>query len=223
MDTDDDIDDFQIESLQRRIKVKTVVDSSDQQPDKLNKVLIDVLPDEYEYKVSQFHLIKSSEVAGENQFNLECRINIHNSNEWNVWFSKFCSKSGTSYNRSRQDAVGTGEKLIMSGHRKCIHNVKYDKNKSQCTQQRPLKGKGPGRKTGEDRVPGKQTCCEAKLSFHLAGNKLYQSKSSSSGKCSEALIYPMLIKMSYVHNHSINSSGALRYRPIGENAKEQLK
>ena len=222
MDTDDDIDDFQIESSLRRIKVKTVEYSSNQ-PDKLNTVLIDILPDEYEYKVLQYDLTKSSEVAGENQFSLECRINIHNSNEWNEWFNKFCSKSGTSYNRSRQDAVGTGKKVILSGYRKCIHNVKYYKSKRQCVQQRPLKGKGPGRKTGEDRVPGKQTLCEAKLSFQLAGNKLYQSKSSSSDKCLEALKFPMLLKMSYVHNHSINSSDALRYRPIGENAKEKLK
>ena len=101
---------------------------------------------------------------GESEFNLECHININEMIKWKDWFDTFCAKSGTSYNKSKADKVGT-KKVAMSGQRKCIHNVKYKIVKSMASYE--ASSKGPGRKKGEDRVPGKQTYCPARISFQL--------------------------------------------------------
>ena len=82
--------------------------------------------------------------------------------------------------------------------------------------------KGPGRKKGEGCVPGKQTYCPSRISFQLAGDRLNQPKFSSDSKKLEVSNYPMLLKIIYEHNQSINSADALRYRPIGEGVKRKL-
>ena len=47
---------------------------------------------------------------------------------WDEWFSKFCSKSGTSYKKSKADRINYSFKRTkLAGFRKCIHNVKKKK------------------------------------------------------------------------------------------------
>ena len=89
----------------------------------MNTVLEDILPKGHEYKILSFHVIKRSDIIGETQFNMSCRITITNIEQWNYWFQEFCSLSGTSYNKSKSDKEGTN-KVKLSGNRKCIHNVK---------------------------------------------------------------------------------------------------
>ena len=142
--------------------------------------------------------------------------------EWKEWFDEFCRKSGTSYNKSRSDKRGSGVKVVVSGWRKCIHNVKYKKTKVAFTEDEGTEKKGPGRKKGQDRVPHRNTDCEAVLEFQLAGTKLHQSKSSAATKGEDVKNYPMEIKLHYKHNHSINCADALRFRDVGDEAKRRL-
>ena len=151
---------------------------------------------------------------------MSCRINITNIEQWNYWFQEFCSLSGTSYNKSKSDEDGTN-KVRLSGNRKCIHNVKQqnvDVNSDKMDSAR----QGPGRKKGQERVPGKHTSCPSKSSFQLAGDKLNQSKKSSIEKQKDVQTFPSMVKINYEHNHSINSADALRYRPVGDEVKREL-
>ena len=59
-------------------------------------------------------------------------------------------------------------KVKSSGNRKCIHNVKQQ-NIDVNSDKKDSARQGPGRKKGQDRVPGKHTPCPSKLSFQLAG------------------------------------------------------
>ena len=86
---------------------------TDENCTKINSVLLDLLPDDYEYKVISFNMIKKSDVVGESQFNLECRININDMSKWIDLFDTFCAKSGTLYNKSTADKVGT-KRVTMS-------------------------------------------------------------------------------------------------------------
>ena len=184
----------------------------------MNSILPDILPDTFEYKVYSFQILTA--VAGESQFHLECRINVCTEDEWKVWLDTFCLKSGTSYNKKTADHFGT-KRIIFSGMRKCIHNVRQTKVRATDDQQ-PAKTKGPGRKKGQARVPGKQTSCEANVTFQLAGDRLGHSKSSVGTRKQDIQMYPMLVKIHFVHNHSINAGDALRYRPIGDEVKAKL-
>ena len=79
---------------------------------------------------------------------------------------------------------------------------------------------GPGRQPGSEREPGKNTCCPATLSFSLSGDHLhssYRHKISSTKQNKQK--YPLEFKLSYIHNHSINSADALKYRPVSEECK----
>ena len=61
-----------------------------------------------------------------------------------------------------------------------------------------------------------------RIVIQLAGDRLNQSKFSSDSEKLEVSNYPMLLKIIYEHNHSINSADALRYRPIVEGVKRKL-
>ena len=62
----------------------------------MNSALLDLLPDDYVYNVISFDMIKKSDVVGEGEFNVECRININDMSKWKDWFDTYCAKSGTS-------------------------------------------------------------------------------------------------------------------------------
>ena len=128
--------------------------------------LCDFLPqDGYEYMITSFNMINKSPVVGESQFNLTCRVNVTNEDDWKEWFAAFCSKTGTSYNKKKGDKKGT-KKIIISGYRKCIHKVIKKKTCDAATKiVEPTSKKGPGRKKGEARVPMKQTDCEAEMKY----------------------------------------------------------
>ena len=219
MDSDDDfVVDLQITSKFQKQKPQQQQQLQQQQRQPFNPLVAYLLPENYNYKVLDLSILSTSEMVGESQFVLESRINIGNVEEWNIWFKHFCLKSGTSYNKSKADKTGT-KKIILSGQRKCIYNVKHKRMKEKDIDTRES---GPGRKKGQDRVPGKSTCCPATLTFQIAGKCLNQSRSSNGMKGEEVRNFPTLIKLCYQHNHSINSADALRYKPVIDEAKQGL-
>ena len=88
IDSDDDMADFQIESSYKRKKEigepsrstkKSCVEDlgTDAKCAEMNCFLVDLLPDEYEYKIHCFEMLEESDIAGESQFNVEFRVNVH--------------------------------------------------------------------------------------------------------------------------------------------------
>ena len=171
----------------------------------------EVLPEGYTYNILKVDVLKRSEVVCESQFYLECRVNIDNLSQWEEWLEKLSCKSGTSYNKSKADRVDTTSKRRKAaGSRKCIHNVKTKSNGILCE------------KKSRSLQPGKDTSCAAMISFTLAGERYHQSKRFCPENKVMAQDYPMLLRITYTHNHSINAADALRYRPISENVKKDL-
>ena len=54
----------------------------------------------------------------------------------------------------------------------------------------------------------------------MAGDKLNQSKKSSIEKQKDVHTFPLIVKINYEHNHSINSADALR--PVSDEVKREL-
>ena len=224
----DDMEDFQIESSFKRKKeinesrttkkrCTTKDLGTDEKCAEMNCFLVDLLPEEFEYRVLSFKMLEESSIAGESQFDVECRVNVRTKEDREDWYAKFCQKSGTSYNKTKADAVGK-TKVALSGFRKCIHNVRLQKSNSKFEN----RTKGPGRKKGQPRVPDKHTGCTATFTFQLAGEKLHQSKSSSQSVKMEVKDYPLLLNLHHTHNHSIKSADALRYRPVTKEVEEKF-
>ena len=191
---------------------------NDNMKNEVRNILSSVLPDDYLYLVTDFSLVKKSLVITETQFDVTFRVNINSMEDIDKFFLDFGKKSGTTYNKFKGDRKGKGTKVVLSGYRKCHHFVKRHGLKEGPP--RPP-NTGPGRNPGANKVPGKNTCCPANIKFSLSGDRLHTSnrhKSSITNQRKSA--YPLEVKLSYQHNHSINSADAMRYRPVSEECKE---
>ena len=100
------------------------------------------------------------------------------------------------------------KKVIVNGIRKCHHAVRRHEVKEGPRHS------GPGRQSGCEKNPGKNTC-PSKLYFSLSGDRLHTSNRYKLSLTKQNKSnYPLEIKLNYVHNHSIISADAKRYRPI---------
>ena len=222
----DDVDDVDFQCIEGTNKRKKVMNNngssegnpstkgliSDQPASDDLSLINEVLPDGYTYNILKLDVLKRSEVVGESHFHLECRVNIVNLSQWEEWLEKLSCKSGTSYNKSKADRVDMESKRrLAAGSRKCIHNVKSKPSKSSCEE-----------KKRRSLQPGKDTNCAAMISFSLGGERHHQSKRFCPQNKDMAQEYPMFLRITYTHNHSINAADALRYRPISENVKKDL-
>jgi hypothetical protein len=77
-----------------------------------------------------------------------------------------------------------------------------------------------GNKTGKVREPGKQTKCDAELTFSIAAtcDPGCHHKNSQTHDLKQE--YPLEIKLYYAHNHAISAADALQYRPVSEETKK---
>ena len=103
--------------------------------------------------------------------------------------------------------------VIIQGHRNC-HNVRRQSLK--IGEQH----KGAGRQPGAECVPGKNTECPALLKLTLSGSHLHTSRRYKLSLIQQTKDkYPLEIALDFIHDHSINSADALRYRPVSEEVK----
>jgi len=169
-----------------------------------------ILPDGFRYMINQFSLIEKSKIVGEaTKLKTNFRVNVTSKDDIKGFIENLGYKSGTRYNKYCGDFCGKGKKVIVRGYRKCMHNVhRHDLKESEPH-------KGPGRQPGAPCIPGKDTACPAKLKFSLSGISLHtsnRSKMSITRKQKDE--FPLEIDLDFVHNHSINSADALRYRQL---------
>ena len=93
-----------------------------QNPEK-RKFLETILPEGYQYQVSSFKIIEESEIFNENKFEVNLKINTCTEEELLQFLKDFHHSSSTNYNINRGDKRD-GKNLILSGVRKCHHNVR---------------------------------------------------------------------------------------------------
>ena len=175
-----------------------------------------VLPDGYNYMINEFTLVARSKVIGETKFKTVFRVNVGKKEDIDGFLVKLGEKSGTCYNKFCGDVSGKGQKVVIRGYRKCHHNVRRHTLKDIAPRK-----KGPGGQPGAERVPHKNTECPAVLNFTLSGSQLHTShhkKLSLTRRLKDT--YPLEITLQFVHNHSINSGDALRYRPVSDEVKQ---
>ena len=120
------------------------------------KYLEDLLPQEYQYEVSEFDLISDNDIFCEAKFEARFRTNVCSNEGLQIYLDKFKDISHTEWNILKADTVDT-KHFQRTGWRKCHHNVRKQKNQ----------------KTGDicgDKSKGKSTECKRNLSFlfHLS-------------------------------------------------------
>ena len=97
---------------------------------------------------------------------------------------------------------------MLSGVRKCQHNVMRHGLKDGAGAPHS----GSGRQPGKQEIPGKNTGCPAKIKFSLSVGVGERSHTSSKHKLllKKQLImtYPLEVSVDFTHNHSINSADA---------------
>ena len=181
---------------------------------------MNVLPDNYEYLISEFLLKKKSKIAGESQFTTSFRVNLGENNNKDAvkkFLNELSHKSGTEYKTDRGDREFLGKKTVISGSRECIHHVSKRRSNSNKNERH----KGPGRQPGDEKVPGKNTDCPANLKFKLAGEALYGStKMRKTEQRDDVRKYRLGFELEFTHNHSIKSADALRYRNVSSDVKD---
>ena len=101
------------------------------------------------------------------------------------------------------ESIHRRKRQRLAGFRQCIHNVKKKKQKGETI---------PAEKTSRPLLqPGKNSCCDAKISFAIAGDRHHQSKRFSSQNIANVNAFPMLLRIEYTHtvNDRLSSRGLI--------------
>ena len=90
-----------------------------------NAILCPLLPENYAYLITDFHIVNDSDIVGETKFTTTFRVNIEVEESIQTFITEFGQKSGTAYNKVRSDEKGKGIKAVLSGSRKCQHTTPH--------------------------------------------------------------------------------------------------
>ena len=158
----------------------------------------DILPDNYNYKILGSNVGESE--SGDLKFNIEVRVNAATETEVKTFLSDFNTSAGCTFNSKsgRTDKRGKGEhpRSVFSGYRKCCMNVAHCEDRG-------------------NQQPGKNTNCPAFINFRLE-NPIAKSKSDKEDK----IKFPLWIKISYHHNHSLSRSEYFRFLSVSQETKD---
>ena len=86
------------------------------------RLLEQILPQDFNYKVNEFKISQESNVLNENTFVATVLVNICDDQEIETFLTEFKEISNTDYNKNKADTE-EGKSVKVSGQRKCIHNV----------------------------------------------------------------------------------------------------
>ena len=165
-----------------------------------HKVLEEILPRDYNYQVTAFQLKESSNICSESKFSATFNINICTEDGLQAFLQEFNGITNTSYNMLKADNR-KAKTLLVSGGRKCIHNVRKRRNNSGDMS--------------ADKSKGKQTACNAQLKF-----KLKKTIDHSDQPCCPN--FPLEVTLLYEHNHSIWAADAMKYQNVSSQTKEKF-
>ena len=166
------------------------------------KFLEDILPSGYHYKIESFKIVEESIIDKETKLDAIFAVNICDEEEIKLLLADFEKSSQTNYNINKGDRKGT-KKIIVSGVRKCIHNIRErTKSGSSDDVTSPL-------------THGKQTNCPAILNFKLR-------KTDDHNHDKNCALFPLEISISHIHNHSIESANAFKFHNVAQETKDKF-
>lgn len=105
------------------------------------KYLEDLLPQEYQYQILEFDLIKDNELFCEAKFEAKLKTNVCSPQGLEVFLEKFKDISHTEWNKFKADSTDT-KFFQQSGWRKCCHNVQKKVKIPQTGEMKSDKSKG---------------------------------------------------------------------------------
>ena len=170
---------------------------------KKRSILENILPSNYNYKISSFKVLHESEIKNESKFEAVISVNICSEEALQTFLKDFETSSSTIYNIYFGDNR-SGKKVVVSGHRKCHHNVRK-RSKS-----------GDPLDVVDDKTVGKQTNCPADIKFKLKRTDDHEHDDN-------CLFFPLELTMNYTHNHSIESANAVKFHEVTDDTKNRFK
>ena len=163
-----------------------------------DELLRDLLPTNYDYKVKKCEIKDQCEDSL--NFELEIRVGVKTEGEVKQYLALLNQTTGCTFNvqSGRPDKRQHGGKSLsqVRGYRKCCMRV--DK-------------KG----TRQDKQPGKNTDCQASISFRLEN---IIGKESCIREEREK--YPLWMKVDFVHNHSLNRAEYFKFLSVLEDTRQ---
>ena len=159
-----------------------------------------LLPDKYEYKIVN-HKMNHNDIQDIN-FCLEIRVNVRDQNDVKLFLSHLSESTGCTFNvqsgRPDRSSDSPTARSKYSGFRKCCMNVAGNAGSTEK----------------ENRQPGKNTNCGAKINFRL-DNPIAKFEDQRKDKEN----FPLWLKIDFQHNHSISRAEFLKYRSVSEDTK----
>ena len=180
------------------------------------KLLMNILPDNYEYHIVGVSIRDATaNIKSEVKLEAQFRVNVSDEEEFEKFLSDFNQASGTFYNKKNQ-IDRSGKKTVLFGVRKCIHNVL--KRKDASSQEL---NKNDNR-TGKAKETGKNTDCPSEMTFSISApcQPICGNKSTDTHQLRNT--YPLEVNLCYIHNHTIASADAMRFRPVSEETKQHF-
>ena len=164
-------------------------------------VLVDLLPPQFKYSVSQYELKEENVVRKEAKFEVKFDTNICTEAQWKTFLTQLSGVTNTNWNSTTNVDKRKWKNIFLSGARKCLHNIR--KNSDNIP----------------DRVPNKNTICPSKLKFRIL-------KSNDCEGCADVCSNPKFlctVTLSYLHNHSIDCAQASMFQPVSDSTKARFQ
>ena len=163
-------------------------------------VLTDLLPPQYKYRVKQYDLKHESYIRSESKFTAEVLASICTEAQLNQFLESLSGITHSSWKKTQHPDRRNSKTILFSGARKCLNNI------------RKASGQIP------DKIPGKNTDCEARLKFRIV-------KSSDCDGCEEICRNPKFlctITLQYLHNHAVDCAQSAMLQPVSDKTKERF-
>ena len=180
-------------------------------------LLMNILPINYEYHIIGVDVRDATaNILSEVKLEAHFRVNVNDEEQLESFVGDFSKASGTFYNKKNQ-IDRSGENTVLYGVRKCMHNVikRKDASKKELNKNE--------NKTGKAKELGKNTNCPSELIFSISApcNTICGNTSTNTHQLRNN--FPLDVKLSYIHNHTIASADAVRFRPVREETKELFR
>ena len=166
------------------------------------KLLEDMLPDGYNFKVESFEPISESPIFCESQFKTVYRVNVCSIEGTEEYFDSVRNLTNTDYNKTSNPDKFNKKVFRFAGRRKCVQNV----TKFVDENNEPL----------PDQQEGKHTECEAFFSFQLS---YVEEEHVHDENCQN---FALKITHVYTHNHDIVSGHAFKFHSVRPSTKNTL-
>ena len=168
------------------------------------QILENIMPTGYYYKITSFKIVEDSSIDKETKFEATVAVNICDENQIDPFFDKFEKSSSSNYNILYGDTKNS-KKNKIAGYRKCHHNIR----------QRMKSGSSGDMAPPPPLTVGKQTNCPASINFRL-------KKTNDHIHNENCTLTPFELSISHIHNHSVESSNAVKYHNVGQEAMDKF-